>query len=103
MSGTIQIPKYEASRNYVDSQACVIAVRKSQLPAIVKQEAEQFIERNVLPDCGRIPPNCFKAFLVKTLKSIGMPEIVPKIKSLFKASIGYQGYYLNAGNLYRVD
>lgn len=103
MSGTIQIPQYEVLKKYADRQACVIALRRADLPIIVKSEAEQFIQRNILQDCGRVPPNCLKAFLVKTIKKMGMENIIPYAKNLFKSKVGYNGYYLDAGNLYRVD
>ena len=103
MSGTIQIPQYEIQRRYIDRQACVLAIRKADLPILVKAEAEQFIQRNILQDCGRVPPNCLKAFLVKTIRKMGMEKMIPYVKNIFKSKIGYKGYYLDAGNLCRVD
>ena len=103
MSGTINLHKYEESTKYIDRQACVIALRKAELPIILKSEAEQFIQRNVLQDCGRVPPNCLKAFLIKTVKRMGMEKKIPYVNNLFRADIGYKGYYLDAGKLYRVN
>ena len=102
MSGTINISQYELIKN-VDRQACVVAVRKAELPPILKAEAEQFIERNVLPDCGRVPPNCFKAFIIWTAKRMGLTKLIPYVKRLFKSRVGYEGYYLDRGELFRVD
>ncbi len=103
MSDNIQIPAYEEYKKYIDRQACVIAVRKADLPKIVKAEAERFIQRNVLKDCGRVPPNCLKAFLIKTINKMSLDNMIPYVQKLFKSDIGYNGYYLDAGNLCRVD
>lgn len=80
-----------------------MAVRSSDLPVLVKAQAEQFIERNILIDCGRVPPNCLKAFLVSTVKRMGLHHMIPYVKGLFRSEVGYEGYYLDAGNLYHVD
>ena len=103
MSGTIQIQANEILRKYIDRQACVLAVRRAELPPILKAEVEQFIERNVLPDCGRVPPNCLKAFMVKTAQRMGLTKLVPYVKNLFKADIGFKGYYLDHGKLFHID
>ena len=103
MSGTIQLPSNEILRNYLSRQACVIAIRKAELPPILKAETEQFIQRNVLPDCGRVPPNCLKAFMIKTAQRMGLARIVPYVKSLFKSKIGYEGYFLDGGKLLRIE
>src|SRR3989344_3491855 len=99
MSGTIQIPANEIIRKYLDRQSCVLAVRRAELPPILKAEVEQFIERNVLPDCGRVPPNCLKAFMVWTAQKMGLARLVPYIKNLFRSSVGFQGYFLDSGKL----
>ena len=103
MSHTINIPKYEILRKYIDGQACVVAIRKAELPLILKAEAEQFIQRNILEDCGRVAPNCLKAFLINTIKKMSLDNMIPYVQKLFKSDIGYKGYYLDAGNLYRVN
>jgi hypothetical protein len=102
MSGTINksnngiIPKNSR-------QSCVRIVRKSSLPLLLKAETEKFIERNTLPDCGMVPPNCLKAFMINTAQKMGLNRIIPYVKTMFKAKIGYEGYYLDRGQLFRVD
>jgi hypothetical protein len=93
----------ERTISYLAKQPCVIAVRKADLPPIMKAEAELFIHRNILPDCGRVPPNCFKAFLIKTAQRMGLRNIVPSIHHLFRANVGFNGYYLDGGQLKRID
>ena len=102
MSDTINISSYEVYKN-IARQACVIAIRKAELPTIVKAEAEQFIQRNILEDCGRVAPNCLKAFLVKTINKMGLEKMIPYVKNLFKSKVGYEGYYLDAGKLCRIN
>ncbi|KKQ17839.1 MAG: hypothetical protein US31_C0015G0005 [Berkelbacteria bacterium GW2011_GWA1_36_9] len=104
MSGTIQQPEmYELQRRYLERQACVVAVRKADLPPILKAETEQFIRRNVLPDCGRVPPNCLKAFMIKTTQRMGLADLVPYVKTLFRAEVGFRGYYLDNGKLFHIN
>ncbi len=103
MSDTIQKLQHEKSRSYLNRQSCVLAFRKSNLPLILKSEGEQFINRNILSDCGRVPPNCLKAFLINTTKKMGLIKLIPHIKNLFRSEIGYRGYYLDAGNLRHID
>lgn len=103
MSGTIQIPAQAILRDYLQRQACVVAIRNAQLPPILKAEAEQFIQRNILPDCGRVPPNCLKAFMVWTAQKMGLTKLIPQVKRLFKANVGYKGYFLDSGKLLRVQ
>ncbi len=103
MSDTIQSLQYEQSRKHLNRQSCVIAFRKSNLPIILKSEGEQFINRNILSDCGRISPNCLKAFLISTAKKMCVIKLIPHIKNLFKSEIGYKGYYLDAGNLRHIN
>ena len=104
MSGTIQRSEaYAHQRRYLERQACVLAVRKADLPPILKAEAEQFIRRNVLPDCGRVPPNCLKAFMIKTVQRMGLVDIIPYVKDLFKAEVGFRGYYLDNGKLFTIN
>ncbi|MEK6908694.1 MAG: hypothetical protein AABX23_01435 [Nanoarchaeota archaeon] len=90
-------------KNNLSRQSCVRVVRKSNLPLILKAEAEKFIERNILQDCGMVPPNCLKAFMLKTAQKMGLQKIVPYVKDLFRSKIGYDGYYLDGGKLFRVD
>lgn len=101
MSGTINQPNGISSN--LNRQSCVRVLRKSKLPVILKAEAEKFIERNTLQDCGRVPPNCLKAFMVRTAQKMGLRRIIPYVKSMFKSTIGYEGYYLDGGKLFRVD
>lgn len=101
MSDTINSPN--EILNNLNRQSCVRVLRQSRLPVILKVEAEKFIERNTLQDCGRVPPNCLKAFMVKTAQKMGLQRIIPYVKSMFKAKIGYEGYYLDGGKLFRVD
>ena len=85
----------------LDNQPCVKAFRNSKFPKEYKKEIEMFISRNVLPDCGRVPPNCLKAHMIKTAKEFHLNKI-PQIKKLFRSRIGFKGYYLDAGKLRRV-
>lgn len=101
MSGTIKTPN--EILNNLNRQSCVRVLRQSGLPVILKVEAEKFIERNVLQDCGRVPPNCLKAFMIKTAQKMGLHRIIPYVKGMFKSKIGYDGYYLDGGKLFRVD
>lgn len=101
MRGTINNPN-EILRNR-DRQSCVRVLRKSKLPVILKVEAEKFIERNTLQDCGMVPPNCLKAFMVRTAQKMGLQRIIPYVKNMFKSRVGYDGYYLDGGKLFRVD
>ncbi|MBM3232468.1 hypothetical protein FJZ21_03790 [Candidatus Pacearchaeota archaeon] len=101
MSDTINSPNEIASN--LNRQSCVRALHQSRLPVILKVEAEKFIERNTLQDCGRIPPNCLKAFMIKTAQKMGLQRIIPYVKNMFKSRIGYNGYYLDCGKLFRVD
>ncbi len=103
MSDTIQIQANGITRKHVDSQSCVIAFRKAELPIIFNAEVEQFIERNVLPDCGRIAPNCLKAFMVGTAQRMGLVKIIPHITKLFKSDVGFRGYFLDGGKLFQVN
>lgn len=87
----------------INSQSCVIAIRESNLPTELKKEMRLFAQRNMLSDCGRVPPNCFKAHLVKTAKKLGIKrEKIDFLKRLVKGKIGYKGYYLDRGKLKRV-
>ena len=87
----------------INSQSCVIAIRESNLPSELKEEMRLFAQRNTLPDCGRVPPNCFKAHLIKTAKKIGINRNkIDFLKRLIKGKIGYKGYYLDKGKLKRV-
>ena len=103
MSDTINKPNNEITINYLAKQSCVKLIRKSDLPVILKAETEQFIERNVIADCGRVAPNCLKAFMIRTAQRMGLYLLIPYVKTMFKAKIGYDGYYLDRGQLFRVD
>jgi len=87
----------------INRQSCVRIFRQAELPVILKAEVERFIERNTLPDCGRVPPNCLKAFMINTAQRMGLNKIIPYVKNLFKAKVGYEGYYLDRGELFRVN
>ncbi len=92
----VNIPKTTAG------QSCVQAVLSSSLPAKMKQEAARFISRNVIPDCGRVAPNCLKAHLISTAKKMGMNDKIQYLNSLFRAKIGFNGYYLDENRLKKV-
>lgn len=99
------LPKFILPLNVpktVAEQVCVKAVLKSNLPQKIKEEAANFISRNVIEDCGKVAPNCLKAHLIKTAKKMKMNDKINYIDSLFKAKIGYQGYYLDSGKLMKV-
>lgn len=83
----------------IAEQACVKAVFKSKLPSKIKEEAMHFISRNILPDCGRVAPNCLKAHLIKSAKEMNLHDKISYIDGLFKADIGFNGYYLDSGKL----
>ena len=104
MSRTIN--KSGNENEYADKlnrQGCVRRIRQASLPLLLRAEAEKFIERNTLPDCRRVPPNCLKAFMIQTAQRMGLHRIIPYVKNLFKAKVGYEGYYLDSGELFRVD
>lgn len=102
MSGTInKLP--DEIRNNLARQACVRLMRESSLPLLLKAQTEQFIERNVLADCGKVPPNCLKAFMIKTAQKMGLHHVVPYVKKLFRSKVGYNGYFLDSGKLFRAD
>lgn len=103
MSGTINQLNNEYSRGNLNRQSCVRLIRKSNLPIILRAETEQFISRNILSDCGRVAPNCLKAFMIKTAQKMGLKNLIPNLKSLFKSKIGYDGYFLDGGKLFRVE
>ncbi len=103
MSDTINQPSNEYQKAKLNKQRCVRLIRKSSIPVILRAQTEQFISRNVLPDCGRVPPNCLKAFMIKTAQKMGLKNLIPNIKSLFKSKIGYNGYFLDGGKLFRVE
>lgn len=103
MSGTIKQLNNENPMRGLNSQSCVRIIRKAELPVILRAETEQFISRNVLPDCGRVAPNCLKAFMIKTAQKMGLENLIPNLKSLFKSKVGYEGYYLDGGKLFHVD
>ena len=86
---------------FVDNQACVKAFRKADFPQEYKKNIEKFISRNVIPDCGRVAPNCLKAHMIKTAKKFGLKNI-DKIKGLFRARVGFNGFYLDGEKLRRV-
>ncbi len=102
MSDTINNPNEILLKNRA-RQSCVRIIRKSNLPVILKAETERFIERNTLEDCGRVPPNCLKAFMIKTAQKMGLERVIPYVKSLFRSEVGYKGYYLDGGKLFRVN
>jgi len=102
MSGTIN-QTGNSPMGEINRQSCVRIFRQAELPVILKAEVERFIERNTLPDCGRVPPNCLKAFMINTAQRMGLNKIIPYVKNLFKAKVGYEGYYLDRGELFRVN
>lgn len=97
----VQRPKGASSP--LESQPCVRAVRNANLDPKLKKEIDLFIIRNILPDCGRVPPNCLKAHIIRTAKSLGFPgKKIVELEGLFKSDVGYRGYYLDAGKLKKV-
>ncbi len=93
----------ESALNSLVRQSCVKAVFEAKLPSELKKEAEAFIKRNTLPDCNKVPPNCLKAHLIRTANKLKLSNnYLDKIKNLFRAKVGFKGYYLDAGKLRRV-
>ena len=91
------------SIRFLDEQPCVRAIRRADMPLKLQAELEAFIQRNLLTDCWRVPPNDLKAHMVKTAKKIGLGErIINRLKKLFPAKIGFNGYYLDDGELKKV-
>lgn len=87
----------------IAGQACVRAILSSNLPGNIKEEMKKFILRNIIPDCQRVSPHCLKAHLINTSISMGLSDKeVEKTKNLFRARVGYEGYYLDAGKLKKV-
>jgi hypothetical protein len=103
MSGTINKSRNGNLINLTSSQSCVRVIRKSNLPVILKAETEKFIERNLIPECGRVSPNCLKAFMIKTAQKMGLNRVIPYLSNMFKSNIGYRGYFLDQGKLFRVE
>ena len=86
-----------------DNQVCVKAIRNANLPPRLQKEVESFIKRNTLPDCGKVPPNCLKAHMIKTAKKLKLSNRkIEFLNKLFRSKIGYERYYLDAGKLKRV-
>ena len=87
----------------IREQPCIRAVKRANLPNKLKQELEKFIERNKLPDCDKVSPHCLKAHMVHTAKKLRLRgKEIESLKTLFRARIGYKGFYLDAGELKRV-
>jgi len=103
MSDTINKSHNEIPMQGLNKQSCVRLIRNAELPVILRAETEQFILRNILPDCGRVPPNCLKAFMIRTAQRMGLNNIIPSLKSLFKSKVGYNGYYLDGGKLFHIE
>jgi len=101
---------YQTKTNYIENlpkslveQRCVYVILNTKLPRDLKSEMVNFISRNILPDCNKIAPNCLKAHLIKTAKKLKLSSRrISSLKTLFKSKIGYNGYYLDNGNLRRV-
>ena len=94
---------FEKLPKNVLGQPCVQALKNSPLPLGLKLEGFNFIKRNILEDCNIVPPRCLKAHLVKKAQNLGFGEKEMKsVKSLFRAKIGFQGYYLDNGKLKKV-
>jgi hypothetical protein len=90
-------------KNSLEDQPCMRAIKRAKLPQSLRKEINAFIQRNILPDCGRVPPNCLKAHMIKTAKKLRLKEDkINSLKNLFKADIGYGGHYLDAGKLRKV-
>jgi len=105
MMGHISTPtqRPNGALNLLESQPCIKAIKKARLPFLLRKEIDAFINRNVLPDCGRIPPNCLKAHMIKTAKKLELSDNkISDLKKLFKANLGYKGHYLDAGKLKKV-
>lgn len=89
--------------NFLERQPCIRAVKSADLPRELQIEIELFIQRNTLPDCGRVPPNCLKAFIIDKAVKLGLTRVnLKKLSKLFPSKIGYKGYYLDAGKLRRI-
>lgn len=90
-------------KNSLERQSCVKAVKRAKLPLPLRKEINAFIQRNVLSDCGRVPPNCLKAHMIKTARKLKLNDNkISDLKKLFRAEVGYEGYYLDSGRLRRV-
>lgn len=85
-------------------QACVRSVLKSDLPPEIKGEMKKFILRNVIPECGKVSPNCLKAHLINVSQRMGLSKNkIERLKNLFKSRIGFKGYYLDSDKVKKVD
>lgn len=103
MRGLSNLSGSKSKLNAINRQPCVNAVRRARLPKELKKEIKSFIQRNTLEDCGKVPPNCLKAHMIKTAIHMGMNQNkITQISRLFKSKIGFNGYYLDAGKLRRV-
>ena len=102
---------YQTKTNFIETlpkslvkQRCVNAILSAKLPRNLKSEMINFISRNIIQDCNKIAPNCLKAHLISTAKKLKLSsKKIASLKMLFKSKIGYKGYYLDNGNLRRVQ
>ncbi len=84
-------------------QPCVKSIINNNLNYNLKKEMFLFIKRNTLQDCGKVPPNCLKAHLIKTARKLKLPaKRLTYLKNLFRAKLGYMGYYLDSGKLKKI-
>jgi len=75
------------------NQSCVKALYNSNLPLKFKNEGFKFVKRNLISDCNKVAPSCFKAHLLKTAEKFKINS--DKVNNLFKSKIGFNGYYLD--------
>ena len=87
----------------LESQPCIRALKRAKLPKKLSEELELFVERNMLSDCRKIPPNCLKAHMISTAHGLKLSKKeIRELANLFEAKVGYKGYYLDAGKLKKV-
>ena len=91
---------YETLPKSVVRQACVRAIFRARFSREIEKEAEKFISRNILADCGKVPSCCLKYHLIRIAKKFRISKSkIASIKNIFKSELGHNNYYLDAGEL----
>ena len=95
---------YEPLPKSVLAQACVRAIYSARLSRQIEKEAEKFISRNILPDCGKVPSCCLKSHIIRAARKFRISRSkLSLIKNIFKLELEHDKYYLDAGRLKRIS
>jgi hypothetical protein len=100
MAQILMLHDDERKTPFLENQTCIRAIKKSDLSYDFKKDLLKFAKRNIIPECGRVSPNCLKAYMIKKAKLKHFRSTrLEKLKNLFRSKIGYKGYFLDAGKL----